>query len=1256
MSDPDITTQQTIASRDNRADGQTGNDPAHKLQSLAATFQADQHGNYVAHLEAAVSDPKNRNIALTGRYGTGKSSVLDKFEEKHRDRTLRVSITTLGPDRDDEGLTNRIQKELVKQLIYRTKPADLRSSRFARTDPLNPWKALGQAAAAVAVVLPLLMLTGWLPHIAGTAHQETTSTRIAAWLLFVVLTTLAAWAARMALGSRIITGLSTAGASITLKEREDTYFDAYLDELVTYFDGGREDYVIFEDLDRFDDPEIFDSLRELNTILNASPRRVKKSDKRQLCFIYAIKDSLFERLGETESADTDGSSDAPDDKAMSHQEVTAIQPSAFGEDPSRAVRGSMAERANRTKFFDVVIPMVPFLSHRNARDVLDHEMRKRDVPEGTVSRGLLSLVARHTTDMRLMLNILNEFVVYAEHLLWVKKPAPEITGDRLFALVAYKNFHLADFEAVPARESTLDSLDQKHRQMVRAAVSARQAQKSAAADHVARQRNTSPVADRLGRMVVAAANLAVKPSYPKHAIALHVGNDTFTADTARTPLFWQKVAEHQAITVQARDTNDDAITDVVTWNAQELKHAFSDGMDQETWSDTLSQAQEKRIKELDAEIDALRGADYSELAKEEEIKDSDGKTFDEHVEALPSELARELVRSGFINRNFATYSAAFYGTFAGIDAETFYYRSVLPNEMLLDHSFTTPEGISHLLAQVEQTEPDFYGSISALNPQIVTYLLDQWPARGREVASFLASHFDANAQEFMTAYLAEDKAPHGKLVQALTAHPWVEIFNYLVSDDVPEHLKATLVDAALLTAVTESDFHLNDSAREFIATNFGELTAFTEPQDEPRPATVLGFAQRASMLVEDLNDVAKPLRDLLVEHHMYALTAHNLRVALDGDGAVPLDQVAENPDVAAYCHDKIDDYLSAIAEDDATPHSVEAPATLQSLLSEKYEEWTAEQLEAVLASSSPNSALNDLGRITQECWTLLAKYRRFTLTVPNLQAYTAQFNVDAPLAKHLVSEGARIHVSDDTSEDQEPRLALALTLLNAHDQLSAPDRTRLTTDLGIGPGDLQVDQITPVADDLLAEALDRNLVEPSEATFTHFLGAGWAAVSTAVKRHEQLRPFVTPDRVSGAAVRELLDDDDGDAQVQQAVLENFDEFVPPTASAELHRAAAIRGAKLSTSLAIPQISRIADHVPDADLVLPLLAQHDGLDGDQLVSVLVKLGAPYDQLQTPERQFALPEGEAALKVFRRLEATEKVRLSSSRKEGEQVHVR
>ncbi|WP_228496541.1 hypothetical protein [Pseudoclavibacter sp. VKM Ac-2888] len=65
-----------------------------------------------------------------------------------------------------------------------------------------------------------------------------------------------------------------------------------MDEIVYFFDVSGRDIVIFEDIDRFSDSHIFEALRALNTLLNASPQVDEP-----IRFIYAIKDSIFDHIG-----------------------------------------------------------------------------------------------------------------------------------------------------------------------------------------------------------------------------------------------------------------------------------------------------------------------------------------------------------------------------------------------------------------------------------------------------------------------------------------------------------------------------------------------------------------------------------------------------------------------------------------------------------------------------------------------------------------------------------------------------------------------------------------------------------------------------------------------------------------------------------------------------------------------------------------------------------------------------------------------
>lgn len=300
-----------------------------ELRSLAPEYVDDHHQTYVSRLNAAVSDSRNKNIALTGRYGAGKSSILDEFikgqetlqvetfeqktpggmstEKKTKKKgkkrhfpkkVLRISINTLGPDKDED-LTNRIQKELVKQLVYRAKPGEVRSSEFARAPELTWWRAGIEALIVAVALVGLLWLFGLRPK------EDSFGTDGFLWpmLAFFFIVFAILWAIRWYVGSRVVAQVSAGGASIALEGKSDSFFDKYLDELIAFFEATEPDIVVFEDLDRFDDPRIFDSLRELNTLVNTSAHWRSRPD-RPIRFVYAIKDSLFEKLGEEQQERT----------------------------------------------------------------------------------------------------------------------------------------------------------------------------------------------------------------------------------------------------------------------------------------------------------------------------------------------------------------------------------------------------------------------------------------------------------------------------------------------------------------------------------------------------------------------------------------------------------------------------------------------------------------------------------------------------------------------------------------------------------------------------------------------------------------------------------------------------------------------------------------------------------------------------------------------------------------------------------------
>ncbi|QGH69303.1 hypothetical protein [Pseudactinotalea sp. HY158] len=1206
---------------------------------------------YVQHLEDAVKDPKNRNIALTGRYGSGKSSVLDEFQKKHESTTIRISINTLGPDKDDKDLTNRIQKELVKQLIYRAKPGKLRRSRFARSRPLTPWRALVQAGIATTVGLTLLWLVG-LRH-AEPWFGPTTDRALESWLtaLFIMLTWMVVWGVRWVIGDRIVSEVATAGTTITLGERATTYFDGFLDEIVTFFDAVKPEYVIVEDLDRFDDPKIFDSLRELNTLINESSRW--KSRDHPLRFIYAIKDSLFEQLGaESDREDPKRPARGAPDSTTSEAatDVPAVRVGAE-ETEKRAHTLDLAEaaveRANRTKFFELVIPMVPFITHRNARDHLSAALRHLRLPDDMVSRALLDLVARHATDMRLLINICNEFVVFAEKLLWVETSAPGMEADDLFALVSYKNFHLADFEAIPQRSSTLDILEQHRRDLVRTTIEDLQMTRRERVHTEEQRRRRDELAKTLGARLRSITD-ALPPRFGWSVGPFEVGDEQYSVGAIDGEAFWGRVATSGSLAVVGNHNYQ------IEFSGERLALVFPEAADPKWWAPPSAADLERQVKQIDDDIAHLRGADFDGLAQYERFP-SGSATFSARItNTLKSDLARDLVRRGFITRNYAEYSAVFYGSFIGVDVAFFYNHSVQPNEMYLDHEFTTKNAVSNLL---EQVPADFTSTVSAFNIQVATYLVTERPDDAKSLVAFVIADRSKDSQTFLDAFLNAADAPRERLIELLAAHPWSGLFNYLTNHPgLPdETTRIRLVDAAMLSAHSVDLYEVDESTRAWFTAHYRELSAFNMSQSSERTDRIFTFAKEARITVVELDDLASPLRDRIVDAQMYEITTANLRRALSTTAEPTLDEVRKRDIVWDYVRSSMNVYLTAVRGEDAIEYVVLSEPVLVDVLNEQCEFWTGDQLEQVLEASSPVAAVDDLTDVPSEVWPALAGSSLVRPTVANIWRYAQHHGIDEHMARFLTLSGSDpIELRDVDETDAEDRRALAAQILNTSGLIPSRSRVRLAERLDLA-GHIDVVDLVAAADDLLARAIEADLVADSFETFSHFARAGWAAVSEAFGVSGKVSEFFGPTLVDGL-VADLVRSPQVPDALRRVVVENLRDYVHDgdsdglAAAGQYARANRIR-------LPLDEVRRIAQATQNPDLVVGQLVHLRDTAPDDVIDVLAVLGAPYSQLlDGAGSEFDLPSGSSNNTLFQRLESKGKVEIvSRGRRGGRKVRV-
>lgn len=355
----------------------------------------------VQDIEEKLNDPEVFNIAITGPYGSGKSTVLKSLKAQFPDshKYLTISLASLTGNKDDEEKDldekeqQKIEYSLLQQLIYKEKPETLPKSRFRRISRKSAQDIIKFGVGIISFIICFLVVfepqwmrvdTIYQLFDLGGNWNLVFDVVCSAYMLCCVFA-LSAYTYRRSLFSRI-RSLNVKDVQIEL-DQESSVFNKHLEEIVYFFESTDYNVVIIEDLDRFRCPEIFQKLREINFLLRES--KVLKEQQRSIKFIYAIKDDLF-------------------------------------------------KDAERTKFFDYIATVTPVVNPKNSCEKLTQELSARGY---MLEKDALRDLSEFVDDMRMLKNVANEFQQYMERLSRSSSPNQE----RLLAMIIYKNHHPDDF-------------------------------------------------------------------------------------------------------------------------------------------------------------------------------------------------------------------------------------------------------------------------------------------------------------------------------------------------------------------------------------------------------------------------------------------------------------------------------------------------------------------------------------------------------------------------------------------------------------------------------------------------------------------------------------------------------------------------------------------------------------------------------------------------------------------------------------------
>lgn len=368
---------------------------------------------YIKRIHDGVKNPDITNIALMGSYGSGKSTIIKNFEILYSNyKVLNLSLGSYSKQELEnqeanaeetdniDDLNEKLENSLVKQMIYREKNSKLPYSRFKKINHISSRKKVLLYFLFLSSLISFFYLKDYLnfkeiilSNVEGIASNNESLDLILYCVLIISISILFFQVFQTVLKQFKLSKLNFANVSIEEDKNNFSIFNKYIDEILYYFETNKFDVVVIEDVDRFKSIRVFEHLKELNLLLNNS-----KQINRKITFVYAVKEDIF---------------------SNSKEEIEEH------------------ESEIRTKFFELIIPIIPVIDTFNSREYLVPMMKEKSVKnlDGNFEN-FLKDISLYISDLRLLTNIVNEFFTYLDiH----GSLSRSMNKEALFSIIALKN-------------------------------------------------------------------------------------------------------------------------------------------------------------------------------------------------------------------------------------------------------------------------------------------------------------------------------------------------------------------------------------------------------------------------------------------------------------------------------------------------------------------------------------------------------------------------------------------------------------------------------------------------------------------------------------------------------------------------------------------------------------------------------------------------------------------------------------------------
>ena len=401
-----------------------------KFKSLTPEILPRNKEIYTEALDYAFSKDDIRNIAITGVFGAGKSTVWNTYRKQKSAREANSDFDNIitvclgkyndkkeqNDNKSEKELENRVERQIINQITAQIKSSVTPMSKYKYKGKLGKFNLSGR------IILTLLFfgqffLWSFRKEIVEIVSKTFTwfDDSIALYLTIgMFISSVGAFLFQFYRKGRLkfskVQYKDMEAQFTESNQSDETILERDIKEIVYLLSSSNTSVVVFEDLDRYESVDIFIKLKELNFLLNAyldtNGLKVRKNKKDRIVrFIYLIKDGLF-------------------------------------------------DTKDRTKFFDFILPIIPVVDSKTSENHLiellglnnsqdenqDEKSTKIDEQNISLNKNKLRNIALYIDDMRILRNIVNEFKVYSS------SNVINLDYDKLFALVTVKNIYPREFE------------------------------------------------------------------------------------------------------------------------------------------------------------------------------------------------------------------------------------------------------------------------------------------------------------------------------------------------------------------------------------------------------------------------------------------------------------------------------------------------------------------------------------------------------------------------------------------------------------------------------------------------------------------------------------------------------------------------------------------------------------------------------------------------------------------------------------------